>query len=60
MLTYKYKAIAHFYCTMGGTFNCSWGRLPGGDNVLVLGCPGIWCSVALARWKKFKKEMAWM
>ncbi len=32
----------------------------GEETVLVPGCPGIWCSVAPARWQKLKKEMAWM
>ncbi len=30
------------------------------ETVLVPGCPGIWGSVAPARWQKFKKGMTWM
>ncbi len=35
----KYKVIAHFYCIMWGTFNCSYGGLPGGRN-----CSCAWLS----------------
>lgn len=61
MVTNKYKAIAHICIVQWGEHltvyevDCL-----GGYIVLALGCPGIWCSVALARWKKLKKEMAWM
>ncbi len=57
------KVIAHCYCIMGG----GGGHLTvhkvdclGEETVLVSGCPGIWGSVAPARWQKFKKGMTWM
>ncbi len=59
VLASKYTLL-HIVIAWGGGLTVHKVDCLGEETVLLPGCPGIWGSVAPARWKRFKKGMTWM